>query len=245
MTTPNEGRAHFPATRWSLVARASTREAGSAREALRELCGRYWYPVYAYARRSGHAPTAAFALAAAYFEHLSERELPNRDGAVRFREFLLDALNRFLAEDWRTVAPGETGDGVAAPAPLEVLEQRYRDENTESRTPEQAFERSFALQILSNALERLRTEAVQAGRAELFAQLEPYLAAEPAPGVYQQLSETLSLRPLALVMAVKRLRERYRELAELELAETVGSAPDLERERAALRAVLGVAEPAS
>ena len=39
-------------------------------------------------------------------------------------------------------------------------------------------------------------------------------------------------------IAVKRLRQRYRELADAELAETVASSQDLEVERAALHAAL-------
>jgi Arc/MetJ family transcription regulator len=41
-----------------------------------------------------------------------------------------------------------------------------------------------------------------------------------------------------LVVALKRLRQRFRELVDDELAETVCAAEDLERERAALHAAL-------
>ena len=46
------------------------------------------------------------------------------------------------------------------------------------------------------------------------------------------------MQVLSVTIAVKRLRQRYRELADAELAETVASSHDLEVERAALHAAL-------
>ena len=51
----------FAATRWSLVAAARRGDGG---EPLADLCLRYWYPVYAYVRRCGHAPAQAQAITA-------------------------------------------------------------------------------------------------------------------------------------------------------------------------------------
>jgi hypothetical protein len=45
--------AHFPTTRWSLVLQAGNPNTPLARECLAELCGAYWYPLYAYIRRRG------------------------------------------------------------------------------------------------------------------------------------------------------------------------------------------------
>jgi hypothetical protein len=53
------------------------------------------------------------------------------------------------------------------------------------------------------------------------------------------MARQLGSRPLALVLALKRLRQRFRELAAEELADTVGSADDLAAEQDALLAVLG------
>jgi hypothetical protein len=52
------------------------------------------------------------------------------------------------------------------------------------------------------------------------------------------LAEVLGSRPLALVTAVKRLRQRFRELVDAELAETVAGPDDLPAERVALRQAL-------
>jgi hypothetical protein len=87
-------------------------------------------------------------------------------------------------------------------------------------------------------LNRLRREATQAGREAMFEALEPFLTIDPPPGQYEAISGTLGTRPLALVVALKRLRQRFRELADEELAETVTSADELEAERVALHAAL-------
>lgn len=43
----------FEPTRWSLVLRASAGDEAQRRAALEQLCGAYWYPLYAYLRRAG------------------------------------------------------------------------------------------------------------------------------------------------------------------------------------------------
>jgi RNA polymerase sigma-70 factor (ECF subfamily) len=68
--------------------------------------------------------------------------------------------------------------------------------------------------------------------------LEPYLTREPLPGQYDELSHKLAIRPLALVMALKRLRQRFRELVREELADTVTTAEELAAEQQALLAAL-------
>lgn len=227
----------FRETRWSLVAAARGQE--NARDALAALCRDYWYPVYAYVRRSGHAPEAAYDACSAFFARVPaalRRGDPRRHG--RFREFLLRELTRFLATDWR----GARGDGEPTPSPdasPDELESRHRREIERGGTPSEGFERGFALEVLARALRRLREEAAAAGRLALFDQLEPYLGRDPAPGEYDLIERGTALRPLAAVVAIRRLRQRYRERVEAELAQTVASDADLEAERETLLAILG------
>jgi hypothetical protein len=41
------GTGHFATTQWSLVLVAAAHVTPESREALAELCNRYWYPLYA------------------------------------------------------------------------------------------------------------------------------------------------------------------------------------------------------
>ena len=229
----------FQATRWSLVAALKGDSPGDAQRSLAELCQGYWYPVYAYIRRCGHAPELAYDVAQAFFARLTTEirgAEPRSHG--QFRTFLLSRLNAFLAEDVR----GErsvAGEPIAGPLDVDALEARHRRELQAGATPETAFQRSFALEVLARSLRRLRAEAEQGERIAMFERLEPFLTTEPQASQYQDLARELNSRPLALVIAIKRLRSRFRELVEEELAQTVASVDDLDAERGALLAILG------
>jgi serine/threonine protein kinase len=60
----------FDKTRWSMVLGAVQSRAPCAQKALAELCGLYWRPLYAFARRRGRSPEDAQDLVQGFFEHL-------------------------------------------------------------------------------------------------------------------------------------------------------------------------------
>ena len=49
------GQVRFDTTRWSVVLRAGAAGSADTRDALHELFECYWYPLYAFARRSGNS----------------------------------------------------------------------------------------------------------------------------------------------------------------------------------------------
>jgi RNA polymerase sigma-70 factor (ECF subfamily) len=96
---PRSPTDQFATTHWSLVLRAGKRGSHEADEALAALCQRYWFPLYAYARRRLPAIQEAEDLTQEFFARLLEKDLlasasPERG---RFRSFLLTALKNFLA----------------------------------------------------------------------------------------------------------------------------------------------------
>jgi hypothetical protein len=230
----------FATTRWSMVMRNVTTESASARDALGELAGRYWYPVYIYVRRCGHAPEAAGSIARRFLQQLL-RELDDSNAQPsqgHYRSYLLARLHTFLAG-----IPPDQGDATAGPEMPSDLEARYQRDHLDQLSPEQSYQRAFALQILHRTLRRLTDEARQTGHLPMFEQLERFLARDPAPGEYESIATRLKLRPLTLVMALKRMRQRFRELAAEELVDTVATAEDLAGEQDALLSVLGGASP--
>ena len=49
----------FATTRWSLVLAAGEQgDSAESKSAMETLCRAYWYPLYAFVRRRGHAPQA-------------------------------------------------------------------------------------------------------------------------------------------------------------------------------------------
>ncbi len=65
---------------------------------LAELCGAYWYPIYAFIRRNGHDADAALDLTQDYFTRLLETDvLASADHRLgRFRAFLRTDCGFFL-----------------------------------------------------------------------------------------------------------------------------------------------------
>lgn len=227
----------FTRTRWSMVYHLQEEHGDDARDALTELAVRYWYPVYAYVRRCGHSPDIAQDIAQAFLNQVADEMRAGRGRFTgRFREWLLVRLNHFLAGEWRELT--EDGQVSGAP-PLAELEARSRGEHTGDESPELAYRRSFATEVLLRGLRRLRMEASEAGHTAMCEALEPFLTHDPAAGQYDELARAQGMRPLVLVMALKRLRQRYRELVRQELADTVASAADLAAEQQALLAILG------
>ena len=93
----------FATTRWTLVLDAADTRSPHAREALADLCERYWYPLYVYVRRRGYAPEEAQDLTQGFFAEFLEKDfLADVDPSKgRFRSFLLASLRNFLSRaEW-------------------------------------------------------------------------------------------------------------------------------------------------
>lgn len=227
----------FATTRWSMVMQsvAGTVVDGGA---LGDLARRYWYPLYAYVRRCGHAPGIAQDISRVFLREFSRMDTPpdGPESGQRLRDYLLDRLHRFLGEDWRGAVASDPEDANLPPPP--DLEARYQRDTDADASPDEAYERAFALEVLSRALRRLQAEATQTGHRPMYETLREFLAAEPPPGMLDALGQRLGIPPLALLVALKRLRQRLRELATQELADTVASADDLVAEQVALNGAL-------
>ena len=70
----------FLTTRWSVVLAAGGVEATTRSAALDELCNAYWFPLYAYLRRSGRSADSAAEIVQEFFVLLlSRNDLRNVD----------------------------------------------------------------------------------------------------------------------------------------------------------------------
>ena len=95
----------FPVTQWTVVLAAGGTASPEATAALERLCTAYWYPLYAFVRRGGHAPPDA---------------------------------------------------------------QDLTQEPAETSTPEQVFEKQWALTLLASVLRRLREDYAREDKGRLF-----------------------------------------------------------------------------
>ena len=223
--------------------RAARREDSSqARVALEKLARAYWYPLYAFVRRLGKSPQDAEDVVQSFFAVCLEKNyLGAADQAKgRFRSFLLLALKRFLGHERERERALKRGGGEAVVA-LDGLsaEQRYALEPADQMSADRLYERRWALTLLEQVLARLRSEQVAAGRLEVFEQLRGWLTSGGRGTPYAELAGRLGMSESAVKVAVHRLRRRYRDLLEQEIAQTVASPTEVEEERRHLLAVLG------
>ena len=145
----------FPATQWTVVLAAGGTPSPESAAALERLCSSYWYPLYAFVRRSGHSPADAEDLTQEFFARLLEHNwIAHADRHKgRFRSFLLMAMKRFLAKEWDKAKTLKRGGQVRlVPLQLDAAETRYTREPADTRTPEQVFEKQWALTLLESVL---------------------------------------------------------------------------------------------
>ena len=210
-------------------------------EALEALCRAYWRPLYTYVRRRGQSPHDAQDLTQEFFARLLAKNwVAQADRAKgRFRTFLLTAMDRFLANEWDRVRALKRGGGRPTLAlDFADAETRFEVGIRRDATPEQAFERRWAITLLAQALGRLESEQQAEGHAALFAALKPSLAGDGAVLPYQELADQLGMTAGAVKAAAHRLRLRYRELLRAEIADTVATAGEIDAEMQHLFKVL-------
>jgi RNA polymerase sigma factor (sigma-70 family) len=220
-------------THWSVVLTAGRSDEPSAQEALAGLCQTYWYPLYAYVRGRGYSMHDAQDLTQGFFARLLERKwVENADQQKgRFRSFLLTSLNFFLADEWDKSRAQKRGGGVqTVPLQMDTAETRYGLEPADSVTPEQIYERRWALTLLEKVLGQLQKEYERDGRKELFAALNTCLVGERASQPYDQLAQRLGMTESAVKSTVHRLRRRYRQLLRDEITHTLASAELVDEE---------------
>ena len=231
----------FATTHWSVVVTAGRNDTGRAQDALAKLCQTYWYPLYAYVRRRGYSQEDAQDLTQEFFARLLERNWVGQADQQkgRFRSFLLSAMNHFLSDEWDKARAQKRGGGLAAVSlQLDTGETRYGHEPTNHVTPEQQFERRWALTLLEEVLRQLRLGYEQEGRADWFAALHPCLVGDPAAQPYAELAIKLGVNEGTVKTAVHRLRQKYRQLLRNEIAQTVAGPGEVDEELRHLFAVL-------
>jgi len=108
-----QAQAQFHTTHWSVVLAAGQDSSPAARDALDRLCRTYWYPLYAYVRRSGRGAHEAEDLTQEFFARLLRKDFPAgiKPEGGKFRSYLLAALKNFLVNEWTSSQTVKRGSG--------------------------------------------------------------------------------------------------------------------------------------
>ena len=227
------GRDEFPRTRWTLVGQAQGAADVKAHQALSQLCEMYWYPLYAFVRRSGCEPSDAEDVTQGFFSKLLEKnylgEVASEKG--RLRSFLMVSIKHYLS-NWRRHARAEKRGGGQQPISIdrELAEQRYHLEPADSLTPEILFDRHWAMALMQRSRDRLEEEYIARGKGDLFSALGGALSPNRPDQPHAEIAERFGLSADNVRQTATRMRKRYKAILMEEIAQTVHADDEVDTE---------------
>jgi RNA polymerase sigma-70 factor (ECF subfamily) len=220
----------FATTHWSLIIRAGDAGSPDAALALAALCETYWYPVYAFVRRSGCSVEDAQDVTQAFFAKFLEKNYfkDAKRERGRFRSFLLTSVRHFLANERDANRAQKRGGGqMHVSLEFDDGERKYQIEPADAETPEHIYERRWALAALDAGMRRLAAKYdSDDARRLLFQKLRPFLTGVN-PESYAELSAHLGMTDGALRVATHRLRQQFASSLREVIAETVEGPDDV------------------
>lgn len=205
----------FNTTCWHVVTSSRDQDSAVRHESLGELYRAYWYPLFAYLRRKGHSQDQAADYVQGFFLEMIDKDFlatvsPEKG---RFRWFMMSAVGRYVSKQTAKQMAQKRGGGKATfSLDVEKAEQRYQQEPVEDWTPEKLFDRRWALEVLSKALETLRADHETRGKLALYQELQGTLAGEALTSeACDEIGAKLEMSPVAVKVAAHRLKDKYRK----------------------------------
>ena len=223
----------FVETRWSMVLRAGL-DTDEGREALNTLCQQYIRPLYVYLRKVGYGVDQSEEYLQSFFAKLIERNFvaaadPERG---RFRSFLLTALIRSVQNDKRDSTRIKRGGHVSL---LSLSDYEFLESIPDNKlSPDQHYERQWALALLERALKNVEEEYASRGKGEIFQEMHGVLALNEKSLDYSAVGARLGLESSRLRVLAHRLRKDFRRHVLSEIYETVENPDDVQEELAYL-----------
>ncbi len=208
---------------------------------MAQICERYWYPIYAFLRRSGQTAADAEDLTQAFFQRMIERDTIRsiQHEGIKLRSFLLGCLKQTLCDKTRHDNAEKRGgkrehvsfDEMAA-------EERYAHEPLDTADPECLFVQAWAHELLAGVREKLKASFTQSRKAEVFDALLPFITMAEEPPSYGEVAAKIGSSEASARILVFRLREKFRELLREEIVQTVADPAEVEAEMSWLHGVL-------
>ena len=222
-------RHRFPPTLWSQVISA---QAGNPHD-LEEICRRYWFPLYLFARRNGHSREAAEDLTQGFLAKFLEKDWLAKAERCRgrLRSFMLIHFKGYMRDEWRRGAAAKRGGRAAhLPCDFDDADARCDNEPVDDASPDRLFDRAWASSLLERVLTRLREEFEANGQGTRFDILQQCLAWNSDAEQYTELAPLLGVSVSGFKAAVFRLRKRYGMLLREEVGDTLEDERDTEAE---------------
>lgn len=230
-------------TLWTLVVEAGLEGTPRATEAMGELYSRYRKPLLGLLYRMGHPADACEDFLQSFFTHLisSNGLAKAQKERGRFRDFLRTSLRNHVY-DWHRQRKSAKRGGDQVHVSLQDDEPEGDAPVTVAggSTPDRDYDREWALDLLKRAMDRLEAEYRTKERAHIFEALHPHLV-ERMPGVsHADAGAALGMKEGAVKTEVSRMRARYRDYIDQEIAATLTNPTlaEIESEKQTLLAAL-------
>ena len=235
---PNAGREDeksklFQKTRWTMVIRAQSEDTQMAFQALGELCRMYWYPLYAFARRSGCSPHDAEDVTQGFFAKLLEKDYLAHVGPEKgkLRSFFLAAFKNYMHNVRRGERALKRGGGqLHLSIDHEEAEERYGNLPADNLTADVVYERHWTLTVLDHVYQKMECEYRERGKERIFESLRGFLSLRNPNKPYAKVAAELGMTEGNIKVTANRMRHHYRELLREEIAQTVSSQEEIEEE---------------
>ena len=225
MSTAERQRSQFATTRWSLVLALREQSTEESEKALVELCHRYWFPLYAYVRKSGYSHEDGEDLTQDFFAEFLEKGYFSRATPElgRFRNFMAKRRRRDQTQKRGGTAVRISWDAAGA-------DRRYSRDLAEQVAPEILFDQQWGRALMDRVVAALDRDFARRSNAEIFQQIKRYLWGEEREVPYRELADRAHMSVSAFKSMVHRVRRKYRDMLRAEVAETVADPADIDDE---------------
>lgn len=230
----DEGNHYFQQTQWSMIVGAAKSEDGAQLRHLSELCSRYWRPVYYFIRSQGFSAHDAEDLTQEFLSEVTKGKILKVADPLRgrFRSFLLKCCKNFLINARARARALKRGGGVVIVSLQSTMEEgsEYQPPDPNVMTPDELFDRQWALALLKRVLDRLGETYQEDGKEKLFEALRHTLTGDEGGEGYAEIGRQLEMSEANVKVAVYRMRRKYRELIRAEISATVCTEREVDEE---------------
>lgn len=232
--TRHHERASFRTTRWNVVMIATqSHSPEAARQALSSLCQAYWPPLYAFLRRQGYSSSDAQDLTQGFFVYLLEHDVFSQADREkgRLRTFLLSSLQNFAADEYdRARRLKRGGDQQMISFERHLVEAEAMLATAAQYDGIDCYDRYWSYTMINQAWERLHQEYEAVGKSHLLNALKPFLMGAANQPSQKEVADRFGIPPVALRKALLTLRQRYRAILRMAVADTVSDPSEIDEE---------------
>jgi len=225
-----EKSALFPQTAWSRIyagAGAAGQNEAEVREALDEICRRYWEPARRFLKGLGCGEQDAEDIAQSFFASWAKPEKMEHLGPEkgRLRSYLKQSLRRYWINHWKAGQAQRRGGDREVLALEDVTEPGEDDEGADLE-----YDLAWAVAVLDAVVARMAAAYEGRGKGGLFKKLADSLPGRPGLQPYRDIAVSEGVSEAQIKLEVHRLRRRFADELKAEVGSTLSDPADLDDE---------------